>query len=212
MKRRLLTAALIICLAAIIASGTLAYFTDTGRLSNEFMTATYDPENPDQVVDPDSLFSIRVYETDKDGKQTTTGLTYKNIAPGQVIDKDPTVQNTGKYGQWVRVAVTVTEAKAWTDAGILDLTQHIDYDKTQWTCVAPLAINSDDSVTYVFYLNKVLESGQTATLFNHVTIPPTLRVEDMTKLSHFEINIAADAIQSDNTGANAQIAFDNYWE
>ena len=78
-------------MAAVLTIGSLAYFTATDSVSNRFLVATTDPGQP---ADPDALFSIRLYETDGAG-QTETGKEYTNVQPGSVLDKDPTVENTG---------------------------------------------------------------------------------------------------------------------
>ena len=98
-KRKILSLALAVCLIALFTMGTLAYFTDSAATSNKFMTASYDPSNPDKVITAEELFSIKVYETDANGQKDYDGLTYEDIAPGDELDKDPTAENTGKYGQ-----------------------------------------------------------------------------------------------------------------
>lgn len=214
MKRKTLIVAVAVCLAAILALGSLAVFSNSDDITNKFMVAGYDPENP---ITPDELFSVTVYETDKDGNQTEQGLTYDGIQPGDKLDKDPTVKNTGKYDQYVRVMVTVTNAKNWMNAcekhNITDLTTifggFVDAD---WTRVdAPVYNETADTLTYTYYYNSVLKPGETATLFETVTIPLSFTVEDMVALQQFELKVAADAIQSAHTGDNAVDAFANYW-
>ena len=214
MKRKTLIVAVAVCLAAILALGSLAVFSNSDDITNKFMVAGYDPENP---ITPDELFSVTVYETDKDDNPTEQGLTYEGIQPGDKLDKDPTVKNTGKYDQYVRVMVTVTNAKNWMDAckahGISDLTTifggFVDAD---WTRVdAPVYDIEKDTLTYTYYYNSVLTPGETATLFETVTIPLSFTVEDMVALQQFELKVAADAIQSAHTGDNAVDAFANYW-
>lgn len=214
MKRKTLIVAVAVCLAAILALGSLAVFSNSDDITNTFMVAGYDPDKP---ITPDELFSVTVYETDKDGNQTEQGLTYDGIQPGDKLDKDPTVKNTGKYDQYVRVMVTVTNAKNWMDAcekhGISDLTTifggFVDAD---WTRIdAPVYNEAADTLTYTYYYNRVLTPGETATLFETVTIPLSFTVEDMVALQQFELKVAADAIQSAHTGDNAVDAFANYW-
>lgn len=210
-KRKILSLALAVCLIALFTMGTLAYFTDSAATSNKFMTASYDPSNPDKVITAEELFSIKVYETDANGQKDYDGLTYEDIAPGDELDKDPTAENTGKYGQYVRMSVTLTKASAWQNAVAqgTDLTTIFKgFDSTKWTRYDEPAVDTtNDTVTYVFYYNGILAPGGTATLFTDVVIPTSLTVDDMVALSQFEINITADAIQSDNTGDNAYDAF-----
>ena len=214
MKRKALIVAVAVCLAAILTFGTLAVFTDNDDITNKFMIAQYDPDHP---VTPDELFSVNVYETDKDNQKTEEGLTYEGIQPGDQLKKDPTVENTGKYDQYVRVHVTVTNAKNWMDAcekhNITDLTTiFTGFVDANWTRVdAPKYDIENDTITYTYYYNGVLAPKATATLFTGVNIPMVFDVNDMTNLQYFELSVSADAIQSANTGDNAVSAFASYW-
>lgn len=216
-KNKTLLTAFAVCLASILALGSLAYFTAQDSVSNTFRMAAYDPEHPDQPVDPDALFSIQVYET-VDGRPNTDGRIYTDIAPGDVLDKDPTVKNTGKYDQWVRASVTVTKADAWQRAcdahNIADLTSIFGgYSEDVWTRYDKPAYDDDaDTLTYVFYLDRKLEPEATATLFTQFMIPEAFEIGDMISLSTFDLTIAADAIQSDNTGDDARSAFEAHWK
>ncbi len=208
-KTRGITLAVAICLVAILALGSLAYFTDSKTVTNEFKVASTGEDTPTA----DELFSIALYETNADGEQETEGITYENIAPGDVLDKDPTVENTGLYSQWVRVSVTISDATAWKEAmGDADVISVMNVDTANWTSAGDAEEDEEaDTITYVFYYNSVLEAGETATLFTAVTIPTYFEADDMVALSSFTISIVADAIQSQNTGDSAEFAFTNYW-
>ena len=120
MKKRTFAVAMIICLVAIIGFGSLAYFQASKNLTNYFAVAgVADPTDPDATIDPDDLFSIRLDEKNLDimtgTARTEEGNVYKDILPGDKLEKDPTVTNTGKYDAWVRVKVTVTDAADWME-------------------------------------------------------------------------------------------------
>lgn len=218
-KRRLLSAALAMCLVAILAFGSLAYFSDSDSVSNKFMTATAGPDGPDGPVDPDQeLFAVDLYETDitkTDGTTTDVGNTYENILPGSPMAKDPTVKNTGLYNQYVRVKVTVTEASAWkTACDKYDLAVNSIFGTigSGWVLKAEETVENaaDDTITYVYYQTEVLEPKDTSTVFTQVTIPAAFTLEDMNTLKEFNINIVAQAIQSDNNGTDVYSAFANW--
>lgn len=216
MKRKTLIVALAVCLVAIMAFGTLAFFSAQDDITNKFMITDYDPDNP--YTDPDEIFSIVVEETDPEtGKPTSDGITYDDIQPGDTVSKDPTVKNTGKYDQYVRVHVTVTNAKNWMGAcekySITDLTTIFgDFDSANWTRVDDPVFDEDaDTLTYTYYYNNVLEPDASATLFKTVKIPDSFTATEMVALQSFELKIAAEAIQTANTGANAVEAFTNCW-
>lgn len=205
-KKKIILAAACVCLLAVTAFGTLAYFTANDTAENKFMMAGYDPENP---LKPDELFSITVTDAGVEGQS----FTYENIAPGSIWTKNTTVTNTGKYNQWVRVKVTLTKADAWKDAGLntASLADIATVDSDKWT-LDGAAEEKDGSLVWTYYLMSELAPKQTAPLFETVTIPVDLTVEDMISLSKFELTVAAEAIQSENTKATAKETFDAYWE
>ena len=214
-KRKVLALALAVCIIAILACGTLAYFTDSENVTNKFYTASYKPDDP--VPDPDELFSIKLDETDitkDDNSRTESGNTYAGILPGDELIKDPTVTNTGMYDAWVRVKVTVTDAQAWTDAcakhGITDLSYIFrGFDASAWD----REIDEDeidlvnDTITYTYYYNDTVAPDGTAKLFDSIIIPEEFDVSDMASLATFQLHVVGEAIQATNTGDTAQEAF-----
>lgn len=210
MKKRILSVALVLCLAGLLACGTLAYFQDRQTTRNVF---TLTGQTSGDAPSPSDLFSIKLYETDENGNETTQGLEYERFLPGDVLDKDPTVVCTGEYSAWVRVHVTLTDAAAWKTAcekhGITKLDAIFGgYDESKWTRYdAPVYDEDEDTLTYTFYLNEAMDQGDEATLFDTVTIPAPFDSEDMASLHRFRILVTADAIQEANTGATAYEAF-----
>lgn len=214
-KKKLFVAAVALSLVAIISAGTLAWFQASDEVTNKFLIA-----DSDQDGTPD--FSIDVWENDPEDPtvKDTDGVVYPHIAPGDVLAKNPTVENTGDYDQWVRVYVTFDE---WSKINAACAAQGITNDlrtwlnvnyglaTPAWTAVGDGVVDGD-SVTYVYYYNYKLAADQTAVLFTNVTIPGEFEQADMTYASgDFSINVKAEAIQADNTGDNAYDAFAAYW-
>ncbi len=221
-KKKVFVTALALCLVAILSLGTLAWFNAADEITNRFMVADSDNDNV-----PD--FSVEVWENENDGDDTadqdgdgsTTithgGNEYPEIAPGDVIAKNPTVENTGDYDQWIRVFVTVDEytkiKDSCTNQSITDdVRTWLDVDTAAWTAVDAETVVDGDTVTYVYYYNYKLAKDQTAVLFNNVTIPGEFEQQDMTFAgADFSITVKAQALQADNTGSDAQTAFATYW-
>lgn len=216
-KKKLLFSAAALCLAALMAVGSLAYFTATKSITDTFLTATYDPDNPDQPVDPDKLFSIKLFESNGAGDESEVGKTYNDIAPGSVVEKKPTVRNTGEYGAWVRINVTLNKASAWeaimTKHSITDLgaTLFTGLDMAVWDKGAVTKDTEADTMTMTYYLKAELVKDNTASLFTKVSIPTDFDIADMVSLNSFDLKLTADAIQRANTGDTAQDAFTNCW-
>lgn len=209
-KKQILTIALAVSLIAILSFSTLAWFTDSDEVTNKFQVAT-------STEDPDDIFSVDVKEnvdTDGDGNPDTVvdegnvpdgGYAYENIYPSAELVKEPIVENTGAYDQYIRVLVTVDEE--W-DLLVGDLTgTYKGFDATVWTAAGKTTENG--KVTYTYYLNSILAPDATQTLFTHVIIPAELTQQDMATLENgmFTMDIVAQAVQADNTGDNAQDAF-----
>lgn len=215
-KKKVFVAALAVCLVAIISMGTLAWFSDSDFVKNDFMITDSTVTNPDEV------FSVDIYETkvdadgnvvtDANGKPETTdaGNTYDNIAPGDVLTKDPTVKNTGTYNQWVRVKVTLTNAENWLalfkkyNLTLNDLFTNIDSDA--WVGVEDYTINGG-AMTFTYYLKDQLAPNQTVTLFDKVTIPEIFDQTDIYAVKEFALTFVAEAVQVENTKDNAVDAF-----
>lgn len=220
-KKKVFVTALAVCLIAIISMGTLAWFNASDSITNNFMIADSDGDGT-----PD--FSIDVWEqdpanpVDSEGNviKDQDGITYEEIAPGDVLAKNPTVENTGDYDQWVRVYVTFDEWSkinaACTNQGITNdlrtwLNVNYGLDTPAWTAVGDGAVEGD-TVTYVYYYNYKLTKDQTAVLFANITIPGEFEQNDMKFVSgNFSVSIKAEALQADNTGNNAYDAFATYW-
>lgn len=220
-KKKLFLAATAISLIAILSLGTLAWFSDSDDVNNDFHIAV-------STEDEDDIFSVDVRElvdnngdgvgeTVVDVDDVAEGKTYNNVKPGDTFVKQPYVVNTGAYDQWVRVKVTVDNVAAWTnmlsDCNISDLTDIFDgYNENLWTRYdVPVAGN--DTLTYTFYMDNKLAPNGECILFTHVNMP-----EGMTRAhaaafddGTFSINVVAEAIQADHTGDNAYDAFDDCW-
>ena len=213
-KKKVFVTALAICLVAILSMGSLAWFNASDTITNKFKIADSDGNGT-----PD--FSVDVWENDPENPDPTEkdqdGVTYDDIAPGDKLAKNPTVENTGDYDQWIRVYVTfddwaVIEAACENQGISSDVRTWLDVDTTAWTADSNATVVKNNTVTYVYYYNYKLAKDQTAVLFNHVTIPGEFEQEDMKFTSgDFTITVKAEALQADNTGNNAPSAFATYW-
>lgn len=218
-KKKVLLTALAVSLVAILSLGTLAWFNASDSVTNTFYVAT-DEDHPNPE------FSVKVTETDPEGEETEEGVTYYNVVPGAAISKDPTVTNTGHYGQWIRVAVTLEQADLWYKAGgslkftdlfegediAYGLTENVGDDGVTWLLLDEIASVSTETGTGVWYLylNSELLPGDAAVVFDTVHIPGNFDMEDVEEMGfQFEITVKADALQSANTGDNAVDAFEN---
>ncbi len=127
---------------------------------------------------------FELLETTADG--TAFGTEPVVILPGDVVSKVVTVKNTGNHPMYLRIKLTpgVNDASLTADDCIL-----IDINTSDWT--------ARDGY---YYYNAVLEPDQTAQpLFTQVTFVGSKVTNDyLGKL--FSLDVAAQAVQSENNG------------
>ena len=219
-KKKVFVAALAISLVAILSMGSLAWFSAQDSVTNNFYVA----DSTDN--DPDDIFSVDVYEKydsdgDGDPEEYQRGISYDDILPGDKLDKDAIVKNTGHYDQYIRVIITVSDKAVFksivestgADFDTYDVRQHfVGFDSSKWDLVNSTMDNSGESIQYVLYLKDVLHSGDSFSVFTGVEIPEAMTQEHA---SHFDddgiwgftIDVKAQAVQTENVGATAAEAF-----
>ena len=186
-KKKVFVAALAICLVAIISMGTLAWFSDSDSVDNNFYVG-------DGGENADDIFSVNIWEhVDSDGdgqpdlyigRDTDGGsYDYREVVPGDMLYKAVNVTNTGSNPEWIRVSVTVDNASVWAQLedkygfNLEDLLIRYDMtkltDSTMWTYVAAQTVTDTaaDTITYVFYKNTVLPAGNWSNFIYHVRFP-----------------------------------------
>ncbi len=210
-RKKLIAGALSICLVAALAiGGTMAYLTDSEKVTNTF-----------------SVFDIDITLNEPKWDDTTDG---KDLVPGDTEEKDPTITAV-EHDSYMRVIMEIQDkdGNAITDKDRLDLilktiryanpalseanSYTLDNLKDtptvngDFTLVADKS-SSDTNVTGVYYYNynNVLTEGATATLFTNVVIPTDWNQTQLQKLGEYKIVISAQAIQVDNF-ADAAAAF-----
>lgn len=172
-KRRLVLLALALCVAAVTATGTLAYFTAEETAYNVITTGYLD---------------MILHETTTGGKPfPQEGL--DNLMPGMVVDKRVTVENAGSVDFYLRIQLEqdITPAQGVNAKLNFD---HIILD-----------INEDDWTIAdgYYYYNRALKAGDTTEpLFTTVSFAPEMGNEYMN--AHVEITVRAQAVQSRNNG------------
>lgn len=164
MKRKILALASLVIFAALLVSGTLAYFTAEDRAVNVITIGSVD---------------IEIVEYDKDGKKfhdTGTGeydrpAYFDNTEPGMRLVKKVTIENRGENTAWIRARIVASITSA--GGGALS-TEVLSYnvgdlkvtDKTdEKYCDGTWTLESDG----YYYFSEPLEPGEYAVLFDMVT-------------------------------------------
>lgn len=198
-RKKLVAVALLLCLVLLIG-GISAYFTDkTETLSNTY-----------------TIGNIEIDLTEPGWVAANA----QGIMPGDVLVKDPTVQNTGSSDAYVFVKVSIptgtVDGTADTELFTLVNSNNQDGVNAGWVQVSRTA--ETGKVTYVYAyasateLTTVAPNG-TATLFNKVRFVNP-RNAATTTLTNGSIDVTAYAIQTNNIPATTAPAtvFANFGE
>lgn len=217
-KKKVLVGALVVSLAALVSVGSVAWFSASDSVQNKFMVATSD--EPD---DPDKEFDVDVWEKTPDDDKDTDGTEYPDIMPGDELTKEVHVENTGKYDEYIRMVVTVSDAAAWggllnkapADIALGNLVVGLNTTDFENDLSAFAYDESADTLTYVYYAKNVLAPDADLTLFDAVKIPDSMTeeqadaftVKDGDEQGSFTLDVKAQAVQTANVGDNAKAAF-----
>lgn len=214
-KKKLLSLALVVIMIAILSFSTLAWFSDSDDVTNNFYIASSDD------TDPDDIFSVDVWENTPDGDKDQNGYEYKDVLPGDVLKKEVSVENTGYYDQYIRVTITVSDATAWmevlkTNGAAPKLEQLVDgYDPNAniWVDTSSEVDAANDTLVYTLHYRNILLGDQDSIydnggvhsdvvqVFTAVKIPASMTVEQAAKFeSNFQITVKAEAVQTENLG------------
>lgn len=171
---------------AILAAGTIAYFTAEGRAHNVITTGS---------------INITVVEQQK-GKDDTTVEYPKepitNVVPGAEISKIVTIRNDGKSTAWIRVKVG-TEIKL-VGEGVADTSLIVlNFDDKNWTV----------KDGYYYYNKPVDPNESTTALFDTVKFDP--RMGNEYQNCTVNINIYAQAVQTANNNPEGGVTDVKGW-
>lgn len=219
-KKKIITLALVAVIAVTaIASVSLAYFTDTKTAKNAFTMGDV------KIV----LDEAPVDEAGKaiDGDRVTENAYGIGAAyPGAVLDKDPTVHNTGKNPAYIRATVNVSdwinlvadcypefEATFPSDDYKAALNLLVGELGDGWSVVkvesGDTSTNSQLDAKFVLKYDSVLAPDEDTTpMFRQVLIPTGIDNENASSFN--EMNIVAQAVQENGfeTWEDAFNAFD----
>lgn len=173
-RRYVLLGALVLCCAALLAGGTLAYFTAQETAYNVITTGTLEMELREETT----------------GGKPFPSDGISGVMPGSAVDKKVYVVNKGSVDFYTRIAIqkVIVDAEGRKDTLNFDHIR-LDLNTADWT----------EKDGYYYY-NWALKPGEkTEPLFNTVAFGTELGNEYMD--ASVEILINAQAVQSKNNGA-----------
>lgn len=224
MKKKITAIALVICLLLIgIIGATLSYFSDKDTKTNTFTFGKVDIELTEESKGADATTTTpKIYGADTDptivvAKTDGTGFEYKNILPGQVYSKKPTVKNIGDQPAYIGVEVELPgdintpyvlcnyfnlDSADNNDIVTMVGNVFVGFDTTNWDVsigVKGLFTTNSHSVLQFVYkgTDGVLAPNASIDLFNQVKIPEAMQQGDF---ADFNLKINAYAVQTTGLG------------
>lgn len=172
MKRKLLIVSVLVILIAIIAGGTLAYFTAEGKAHNVISTGSVE---------------IAVNEWADEAKKEP----FKNldgIMPDMTVTKIAEVENTGSADAWIRVKLEKKIAPTDKTAPVnLDLIE-LELNTKEWT----------EKDGYYYYKEAVAPGKSTTPILKSVKFDKTMGNEYQN--ATVAVDVLAEAVQTANNG------------
>ena len=215
---------LLLAFVCMLVATTVAYFSDTKKVTNTFTSgnvrlvlseAAVKPDgNGNLVEDPDSL---RIYGSDD------TVHNYGSVFPGQSIYKDPTIRNTGDDAEWIAAKVTITDGagdltrimgyegyedidiEVLLSGGLLDETVHVgEWNGMEDVCyndnyaMIQIANPAESKFEFFFLMLEPVNPGieNSVVLFDHIIFPGEWDSQDMQNLADLKIQIEAFGVQT----------------
>lgn len=180
MKKKILIVSLVVIIVAILATTSLAYFTDGVAVHNVITTNHVDVELVEKHINPEGEL-VDFPEEGVDG-----------VMPGDTVSKIVSVQNKGAEA-WIRVSVeTVVTDRDGKELSIEPVT--FDVDETKWTY----------KDGYYYYLEPVATGASTDVLFDEVNFAALMGNEYQS--GRVELNVYAQGVQTANNGATVMEA------
>ncbi len=186
-KKTILLIVVALLFITIVIGGITAYFTKTTETLNNVFTI--------------GSINIVLNEPAWNAANAT------NLVPGDQVDKDPTVTNTGSNPAYVFVKVTIPNYSN-TDLFSLD-----GIDTTAWQLISETTSNNVCTHVYAYATGNTvakltaLNPAAAVTLFNDVTLTSNETVaQAASDAGNTTITVTAYAVQTNNVADDANIS------
>ena len=203
LTKKVKAAAAVCAVASMAVIGSMfAYLTDTDTATNVFTMGTV---------------SADLFENGTKIDGSNTGISTNNVYPTQIIEKTPTIKNTGTNPALVFVEVTIPRANVVTanDSGVKNTAAEQDlfvvkadntvnnnttsYNTTDWVELTDKKSQTSAETTYVYAYRKTLDADTTTSApFKYVRFANVIEGE---VTGSKDITVKADVIQQENVAA-----------
>lgn len=172
MKRKILCLSVIAIMLAILAAGTIAYFTAEGRARNVITTGSVEIELKEWA----------------DENKTEPFKNLEGVMPNTTVTKIAEIKNIGKSDAWIRVKIQKSI--------------ELKYEGNPDTDLVELNLNDTDWITdgeYYYYKNALKPGETTTPIFTSVTFKAAMGNEYQDAKA--TVDVYAQAVQTANNPA-----------
>lgn len=172
MKRKILCLSVIAIMLAILAAGTIAYFTAEGRARNVITTGSVEIELKEWA----------------DENKTEPFKNLEGVMPNTTVTKIAEIKNIGKSDAWIRVKIQKSI--------------ELKYEGNPDTDLVELNLNDRDWITdgeYYYYKNALKPGETTTPIFTSVTFKAAMGNEYQDAKA--TVDVYAQAVQTANNPA-----------
>ena len=209
MKKKLMTVLALVLVIAMSVAGTYAYLTSADKVVNTFTVGDVQIKLDEAKANADGSLV--------QGAARVKANEYK-LLPGHTYNKDPMVTVLkGSESSYVKMTVTFSKAAeldaifAPTGANMTSIFN--GYDRANWIYKGNTENTGDNTRTYEFWYKAPVAAPDADValdaLFDSITVPGTIKNDQLKTIEDITITVNAYAIQADGF-ANAEAAWEAY--
>jgi len=223
-KLKLIAVSLLVCVVALAAGGSIAYFSDSKATTDVFSVGSVSVSLTQSAIKEDAQGNM-ILDPEKpkiEGGELNSPTLSQNgkIFPGKTIYKDPTITNVGDDDAWVCAKVIIEDGskdihklfgyegyneidvEGLLSGGLLDETVTVGaWNGIEDVCyndryaMVQVADRVNDKFEFYFFILTELKNGDAVTVFEEIFFDPIFDHSQMLELSELKITVQAFAVQ-----------------
>ena len=207
----------------LLLGSTFAYFTDRNEISNTLTSGNVSIKLTEAAVVYDASGNLVADDSVPRivGQKADVTHHYGTVHPGQLIHKDPIIENVGSEKAWLAAKITLTDGSGdlhqvigFEDSDNLDLTYLFSggvlnpgFRVGEWQgfedvwysdgfAMVQVPNRSEGSYDFYFFFRQEKSQNDSVMLFDTLTIPDDWDNEQLSNLKDFKITVRAFGVQT----------------
>ena len=223
-KIKIIAISLLVCVVALTAGGSLAYFSDAKETTDVFSVGSITISLTQSAIKEDAAGNMVADPTsprvEGGALNSPTEVNNGRIFPGKTIYKDPTIKNIGDDDAWVCAKVIINDGAkdihkifgtaGYDDIDIESLLTGGLLDETvsfgTWNGIEDVYYNdhyamveipdrANDKYEFYFFILTPMSTNDEVIVFEQIYFDPILDHNQMTEFSQLKITVQAFATQ-----------------